>query len=103
MRTPMMSGCGTWPPMWSPAGSGFMPNRSAVQYLKTMKVIEMAQTLLADVFIEMADTLVDDFDLLEFLNRLTERCVELLDVAAAGLLPTPRAGGPPALGAQVSG
>src|ERR1041384_2803130 len=88
MRTPMMSGCGTWPPMWSPAGSGFMPNRSAVQYPKTMKVIEMAQTLLADVFIEMADTLVDDFDLLEFLNRLTERCVELLDVAAAGLLLT---------------
>src|SRR5689334_25132395 len=53
-----------------------------------MKVIEMAQTLLAHVFIELADTLVDDFDLLEFLNRLTERCVELLDVAAAGLLLT---------------
>jgi transcriptional regulator with GAF, ATPase, and Fis domain len=59
-----------------------------VEYLTTMKVIDMAQTLLADVFIEMADTLVDDFDLLEFLNRLTERCVELLDVAAAGLLLT---------------
>jgi GAF domain-containing protein len=53
-----------------------------------MKVTEMAQTLLADVFIELADTLIDDFDLLEFLNRLTERCVELLDVAAAGLLLT---------------
>src|ERR1041385_5407245 len=65
-----------------------MTCRSAVQFLKTMKVIDMAQTLLADVFIEMADTLVDDFDLLEFLNRLTERCVELLDVAAAGLLLT---------------
>jgi transcriptional regulator with GAF, ATPase, and Fis domain len=55
---------------------------------KTTKVTDMARTLLADVFIEMADTLVDDFDLLEFLNRLTERCVELLDVAAAGLLLT---------------
>src|SRR5690349_12137637 len=85
---PMMSGCVTWPRMWSPAGSGSMPNRSPVAHKTTMKVNEMAQTLLADVFIEMADTLVDDFDLLEFLNRLTERCVELLDVAAAGLLLT---------------
>jgi GAF domain-containing protein len=40
------------------------------------------------VFIEMADTLVDDFDLLEFLHTLTERCVQLLDVDAAGLLLT---------------
>lgn len=48
----------------------------------------MAQPLLADVFIEMADTLVDDFDLLEFLHTLTERCVQLLDVSAAGLLLT---------------
>ena len=46
----------------------------------------MAQRQLADVFIEMADTLVDDFDLMDFLNTLTERCVELLDIAAAGLL-----------------
>jgi transcriptional regulator with GAF, ATPase, and Fis domain len=52
------------------------------------KVIDMAQPLLADVFIEMADTLVDDFDLLDFLHTLTERCVQLLDVDAAGLLLT---------------
>jgi transcriptional regulator with GAF, ATPase, and Fis domain len=65
-----------------------MMNRAPAAHRYTMKVIEMAQTLLADVFIELADTLVDDFDLLEFLNRLTERCVELLDVAAAGLLLT---------------
>jgi transcriptional regulator with GAF, ATPase, and Fis domain len=48
----------------------------------------MAQPLLADVFVEMADTLVDDFDLIEFLHTLTERCVQLLDVDAAGLLLT---------------
>lgn len=48
----------------------------------------MAVTPLSDVFIEMADTLVDDFDLLDFLHMLTERCVELLDVPAAGLLLT---------------
>ena len=48
----------------------------------------MARPLLSDVFIEMADTLVDDFDLLDFLHALTERCVQLLEVDAAGLLLT---------------
>ncbi|SCF25199.1 GAF and ANTAR domain-containing protein [Micromonospora mirobrigensis] len=46
----------------------------------------MAETQLADVLVEMADTLVDDFDVIEFLHVLTERCVELLGVSAAGLL-----------------
>jgi transcriptional regulator with GAF, ATPase, and Fis domain len=38
--------------------------------------------------VEMADTLVDDFDVIEFLHVLTERSVQLLGVAAAGLLLT---------------
>jgi len=38
------------------------------------------------VFVELADTLVAGFDLMEFLATLTERCVELLEVDAAGLL-----------------
>jgi transcriptional regulator with GAF, ATPase, and Fis domain len=41
---------------------------------------------LTQAFVELADTLVADFDLMEFLHTLTERCVELLDVDAAGLL-----------------
>jgi len=41
---------------------------------------------LAQVFVELADTLVAGFDLMEFLHALTERCVELLEVDAAGLL-----------------
>jgi transcriptional regulator with GAF, ATPase, and Fis domain len=57
-----------------------------------IKVNDMAQPLLSDVFIEMADTLVDDFDLLDFLHTLTERCVQLLGVTAAGLLLTDGAG-----------
>ena len=48
----------------------------------------MARPLLADVFIELADTLVDDFDVIDFLHILVERCVQLLDVSAAGLLIT---------------
>src|SRR5260370_36400754 len=40
----------------------------------------------AQAFVELADTLVIGFDLMEFLHTLTERCVELLDVDAAGLL-----------------
>jgi GAF domain-containing protein len=47
---------------------------------------EMAEIDLADVFVEMADTLVDDFDVIDFLHVLTERCVQLLGVSAAGLL-----------------
>jgi transcriptional regulator with GAF, ATPase, and Fis domain len=52
------------------------------------KVNDMAEIQLADVFVEMADTLVDDFDLIDFLHVLTERCVQLLGVSAAGLLLT---------------
>ncbi|MDQ3105415.1 MAG: transcriptional regulator, partial [Actinomycetota bacterium] len=41
---------------------------------------------LADVFVQVADTLVDEFDLIEFLQMLTGRTAELVDAAAAGLL-----------------
>jgi GAF domain-containing protein len=51
-------------------------------------VSEMAEVQLADVFVEMADTLVDDFDVIDFLHVLAERCVQLLGVSAAGLLLT---------------
>src|SRR6202161_840514 len=45
-----------------------------------------------ETFVELADTLVDDFDVIEFLHRLAERCVELLDCAEAGLLLVDAAG-----------
>ena len=41
---------------------------------------------LAKVFVEVADTLVDDFDLIEFLHLVTSRTTELVETAAAGLL-----------------
>jgi uncharacterized protein YigA (DUF484 family) len=37
-------------------------------------------------FVELADTMVDHFDVVEFLHRLVERSMELLDCAEVGLL-----------------
>jgi GAF domain-containing protein len=41
---------------------------------------------LTEVFVELADTLVEEFDVVDFLQTLTERCVELVDTDAAGLM-----------------
>ena len=41
---------------------------------------------LAETFVDLADTLVEDFDLIEFLYTLVDRCAELLDVTAVGLM-----------------
>jgi len=41
---------------------------------------------LAQTFVTLADTLVDDFDVLDLLHTLATRCAALLDVAAVGLL-----------------
>ena len=41
---------------------------------------------LTQVFVELADTLVDEFDALDFLATLTERSVELLHADAAGVI-----------------
>ena len=44
------------------------------------------ETTLARTLVELADTLVADFDVVELLTLLADRCVEVLDVAAAGLM-----------------
>ena len=52
----------------------------------------MNERLLAEVFVELADTLVDDFDVVDFLHQVTVRCAQVLDVAAAGVLLTDQRG-----------
>ncbi|MFI5615574.1 GAF and ANTAR domain-containing protein [Amycolatopsis sp. NPDC051903] len=47
---------------------------------------------LVDTFVELADTLTDDFDVIDFLHLLAARSVELLPVDAAGLLLADRRG-----------
>jgi GAF domain-containing protein len=44
------------------------------------------QALTASTFVEIVDTLVGDFDVIEVLTLLSARCVELLDASAAGIL-----------------
>ena len=44
------------------------------------------EALLTRTLVELADTLVEDFDVVDLLTLLTDRCVEVLDVAAAGLM-----------------
>ena len=42
--------------------------------------------LLSETFVELTDTMVADFDVIDFLHLLTDRSARLLDVAAVGLL-----------------
>jgi GAF domain-containing protein len=46
----------------------------------------MLDQRITQTLVELADTLVLGFDGIEFLHTLTERCVQLLDVDAAGIL-----------------
>jgi GAF domain-containing protein len=41
---------------------------------------------LASIFVEVADTLVEEFDLIEFLHMLTDRTADLVGAAAVGLV-----------------
>lgn len=44
------------------------------------------EAVLARTMVELADTLVDDFDIVELMTTLVDRCVEVLDAAAAGIM-----------------
>ncbi len=44
------------------------------------------EKLLVETFVGLADTLVDAYDVIDFMETLAERAVELLDVSAAGIM-----------------
>jgi len=46
----------------------------------------MDTDLLSDTFVDLADTMVADFDVIDFLHVLTDRSVRLLAASAAGVL-----------------
>src|SRR5579883_3169222 len=48
---------------------------------------------LTKAFVELADTLVADFDVVDFLHTLVLRCVELFDASEAGLMLADQRGG----------
>jgi hypothetical protein len=51
-----------------------------------MTMTTVSAERLSKIFVQVADTLVDDFDLLEFLHNLTVHTAELVDAKAVGLL-----------------
>jgi GAF domain-containing protein len=53
-------------------------------YLGGVVVADLQQ--LTRTFVDLADTLVDEFDVIDLLQVLTGRCVELLGVDAAGVM-----------------
>lgn len=44
------------------------------------------ESAIIDTFVRLADTLVEDYDVIEFLQYLTDRCVELGDVDEAAVM-----------------
>jgi GAF domain-containing protein len=52
----------------------------------------MEREVLTRTLYELTDTLIDDFDVVDLLTLLTERCVEILDISEAGIMLAPPAG-----------
>ena len=44
------------------------------------------EALLARTFVDLADSLVDNFDVVDLLTVLADRCVDVVDVAATGIM-----------------
>jgi hypothetical protein len=87
------TGCSmTWPRTSSPAGSGSDEPARPPPPGGTAQKGGLGMTREAEVvrsLVEMADTLVDDYDVVDLLTGLTDRCVTLLGVSAGMMLASP--------------
>jgi GAF domain-containing protein len=50
------------------------------------EVVMTREAVLARTMVELADSLVAEFDIVDLLTTLSDRCVEVLDIAAAGIM-----------------
>ena len=60
------------------------------------------EELIADTFVELADTLVAEFDVIDFLHTVVERTVSLLDADAGGIMLADQRGGLEVLAASTT-
>lgn len=76
---------GRGPDRGAPGGTAVTARAAAAGVTLSLMAATVDERL-AQAFVELADTLVAGYDLMEFLQALAGRCVELLEVDAAGLL-----------------
>lgn len=65
---------------WRPGAGVVIDDSSPAREGRPVDQLALARTM-----VQLADTLVDDFDVVELLTNLAHQCVTLLDVSAAGL------------------
>ena len=71
-------------------GQGRGPTRKGAEH---GHVLNGREHLLVSAFVELADTLVDDYDVIDVLDRLVAHSVTLLAADAAGILLVDARGG----------
>src|ERR1700689_2008719 len=63
-----------------------MGQNNGDEVLKDGLKMATRESLLSQTFVQLADSLIDEFDLIELLTLLSSRCVELFGAGAAGIL-----------------